>query len=85
MIERWKFIHKKKWCTAEQRSSPLRKAMEEGMSILPLSDYKENRCIRSCSLPTTRATLPRQKQLYEDQFVFCEEQAGPSDRWLCEW
>ena len=62
MAERWKFIHKKNDALLNSEAERWRKAMEEGM-VHPaafLITNGEPGCIRSCSLPTTRATLPRQ-------------------------
>ena len=40
MTQRWNFIHQKNGAPLNSEAERWRKAMEEGMSILPLSDYK---------------------------------------------
>ena len=46
--------------------------MEEGMSILPLSDYKGEPLYKIVFIADHESDLAEAKQLYADQFVFCE-------------
>ena len=70
--ERWKFIHKKNDAPLNSEAERWRKAMEEGMSILPLSDYKGEPLYKIVFIADHESDLAEAKQLYADQFVFCE-------------
>ena len=72
MTERWKFIHKKNDAPLNSEAERWRKAMEEGMSILPLSDYKGEPLYKIVFIADHESDLAEAKQLYADQFVFCE-------------
>ena len=72
MAERWKFIHKKNDAPLNSEAERWRKAMEEGMSILPLSDYKGEPLYKIVFIANHESDLAEAKQLYADQFVFCE-------------
>ena len=72
MAERWKFIHKKNGAPLNSEAERWRKAMEEGMSILPLSDYKGEPLYKIVFIADHESDLAEAKQLYADQFVFCE-------------
>ena len=72
MAERWKFIHKKNDAPLNSEAERWRKAMEEGMSILPLSDYKGEPLYKIVFIADHESDLAEAKQLYADQFVFCE-------------
>ena len=87
MAERWKFIHKKNGAPLNSEAERWRKAMEEGMSILARFPITKGeplyKIVYHCR--PQRATLTEAKRLYADQIRVLREQAGPSDRWLCEW
>ena len=72
MTERWKFIHKKNDAPLNSEAERWRKAMEEGMSILPLSDYKGEPLYKIVFIADHESDLAEAKRLYADQFVFCE-------------
>ena len=72
MAERWKIYPQKERCTANSEAERWRKAMEEGMSILPLSDYKGEPLYKIVFIADHESDLAEAKQLYADQFVFCE-------------
>lgn len=72
MAERWNFIHKKNDAPLNSEAERWRKAMEEGMSILPLSDYKGEPLYKIVFIADHESDLAEAKQLYADQFVFCE-------------
>ena len=72
MAERWKFIHKKNDAPLNSEAERWRKAIEEGMSILPLSDYKGEPLYKIVFIADHESDLAEAKQLYADQFVFCE-------------
>jgi Cof subfamily protein (haloacid dehalogenase superfamily) len=72
MAERWSFIHKKNSAPLNSEAERWRKAMEEGMAILPLSDYKGEPLYKIVFIADHESDLAEAKQLYADQFVFCE-------------
>ena len=72
MAERWSFIHKKNGAPLNSEAERWRKAMEEGMAILPLSDYKGEPLYKIVFIADHESDLAEAKQLYADQFVFCE-------------
>ena len=71
MIKRWSFIHKKNE-PLNSEAERWRKAMEEGMSITPLSEYRGQPIYKIVLIAGHESDLDEAKQLYEDQFVFCE-------------
>lgn len=71
MIKRWSFIHKKDE-PLNSEAERWRKAMEEGMSITPLSEYRGQPIYKIVFIAGHESDLDEVKQLYEDQFVFCE-------------
>lgn len=71
MIKRWSFIHKKDE-PLNSEADRWRKAMEEGMSITPLSEYRGQPIYKIVFIAGHESDLDEAKQLYEDQFVFCE-------------
>ena len=71
MIKRWSFIHKKNE-PLNSEAGRWRKAMEEGMSITPLSEYRGQPIYKIVFIAGHESDLDEAKQLYEDQFVFCE-------------
>lgn len=71
MIKRWSFIHKKDE-PLNSEAERWRKAMEKGMSITPLSEYRGQPIYKIVFIAGHESDLDEAKQLYEDQFVFCE-------------
>lgn len=71
MIKRWSFIHKKDE-PLNSEAERWRKAMEEGMSITPLSEYRGQPIYKIVFIAGHESDLDEAKQLYEDQFIFCE-------------
>ena len=71
MIKWWSFIHKKDE-PLNSEAERWRKAMEEGMSITPLSEYRGQPIYKIVFIAGHESDLDEAKQLYEDQFVFCE-------------
>ena len=72
MVQRWSFIHQKNGAPLNSEAERWRKAMEEGMSILPLSDYKGEPLYKIVFIADHESDLAEAKRLYADQFVFCE-------------
>ena len=72
MAQRWSFIHQKNGAPLNSEAERWRKAMEEGMSILPLSDYKGEPLYKIVFIADHESDLAEAKRLYADQFVFCE-------------
>ena len=72
MTQRWNFIHQKNGAPLNSEAERWRKAMEEGMSILPLSDYKGEPLYKIVFIADHESDLAEAKRLYADQFVFCE-------------
>ena len=71
MIKRWSFIHKKDE-PLNSEAERWRKAMEKGMSITPLSEYRGQPIYKIVFIAGHESDLDEAKQLYEDQFIFCE-------------
>ena len=71
MIKRWSFTHQKEKALNSE-AERWRKAMEEGMSIIPLSEYRGQPLYKIVFIANHESDLNEAKQLYEDQFVFCE-------------
>ena len=72
MTARWKF-------TADAPDKPLnseaarwRKAMEDGMTMSPLAEYKGEPLYKIVYIAERSEDLNEAKRLYEDRFVFCE-------------
>lgn len=71
MIKRWSFAHQKGEALNSE-AERWRKAMEEGMSITPLSEYRGQPIYKIVFIANHESDLNEAKQRYEDQFVFCE-------------
>lgn len=71
IIKRWSFTHQK-GKALNSEAERWRKAMEEGMSITPLSEYRGQPLYKIVFIANHESDLNEAKQLYEDQFVFCE-------------
>lgn len=71
MMKRWSFTHKKDG-TLNSEAERWRKAMEDGMAITPLSEYKGEPLYKIVFIADHESDLNEAKKLYEDQFVFCE-------------
>ena len=72
MTQRWSFIHQKNGAPLNSEAERWRKAMEDGMSMLPLSDYKGEPLYKIVFIADHESDLAEAKRLYADQFVFCE-------------
>ena len=71
MMERWSFTHKKDGALNSE-AERWRKAMETGMSITPLDQYKGEPLYKVVFIADHESDLDEAKRLYEDQFVFCQ-------------
>ena len=84
MTQRWSFIHQKNGAPLNSEAERWRKAMEEGMSILPLSDYKGEPLYKIVFIADHESDLAEAKRLYADQFVFCESKLDNlTDGFVC--
>lgn len=79
MTARWKF-------TADAPDKPLnseaarwRKAMQDGMSLTPLSRYDGQPIYKIVYIAEHLHDLDEAKRLYQDQFVFCESNLDTMD------
>ena len=79
MTARWKF-------TADAPDKPLnseaarwRKAMEDGMTMSPLAEYKGEPLYKIVYIAERSEDLDEAKRLYEDRFVFCESKLDGLD------
>ena len=64
MTQRWSFIHQKKGAPLNSEAERWRKAMEDGMSMLPLSDYKGEPLYKIVFIADHVSDLAEAKQLY---------------------
>ena len=71
MAERWSFIHKNDGALNSE-AERWRKAMEDGMSITPVEQYRGEPLYKIVFIADHESDLAEAKQLYGDQFVFCE-------------
>ena len=71
MMKRWSFTHKKD-TSLNSEAERWRKAMEDGMAITPLSQYKGEPLYKIVFIADHESDLDEAKRLYEDKFVFCE-------------
>ena len=71
MAERWSFIHKNDGAMNSE-AERWRKAMEDGMSITPVEQYRGEPLYKIVFIADHESDLAEAKQLYGDQFVFCE-------------
>ena len=78
MIERWSFTHRDAG-PLNSEAARWRKAMEDGMTISPLADYKGEPLYKIVYIAEHSKDLDEAKRLYEDRFVFCESKLDGLD------
>ena len=78
MIERWSFTHRDAG-NLNSEAARWRKAMEDGMTISPLADYKGEPLYKIVYIAEHSEDLEEAKQLYEDRLVFCESRLDGLD------
>ena len=78
MIKRWSFTHEHTG-TLNSEAARWRKAMEDGMSMNPLSEYKGEPLYKIVFIAEHEQDLDEAKQLYGDKFVFCESKLDGID------
>ena len=71
MIQRWSFATRTDG-TLNSEAERWRKAMQDGMSISPASEYKGEPVYKIVFIAQHQQDLDEAKQQYGDQFVFCE-------------
>lgn len=71
MIERWSFTHRDAG-PLNSEAARWRKAMENGMTMSPLAEYKGEPLYKIVYIAERSEDLNDAKRLYEDRFVFCE-------------
>ena len=71
MQSRWNFIHHE-GSMLNSEAERWRKAMEEGMTITPLEEYKGEPLYKIVFIANHASDLDEAKRLYEDKFIFCE-------------
>ena len=71
MIQRWSFTTRSDG-SLNSEAERWRKAMEEGMSISPLSEYRGQPLYKIVYIARQGQDLQEAKQRYGDRFVFCE-------------
>ena len=75
MAERWSFIHKNDGAMNSE-AERWRKTMEYGLTIRPIEEYHGEPVYKVVFIAPNEACLAEAKQLYEDQFIFCESRLG---------
>ena len=78
MIERWSFTHRDAG-PLNSEAARWRKAMEDGMTMSPLADYKGEPLYKIVYIAEHSKDLDEAKRLYEDRFVFCESKLDGLD------
>ena len=78
MIERWSFTHRDAG-NLNSEAARWRKAMEDGMTMSPLADYKGEPLYKIVYIAERSEDLDEAKRLYEDRFVFCESKLDGLD------
>lgn len=78
MRRRWSFAHKQNG-SLNSEAERWRKAMEDGMDIRPLEEYQGQPIYKVVFIAEHKSDLDEAKQLYEDQFVFCESNMDSMD------
>lgn len=78
MIERWSFTHRDAG-PLNSEAARWRKAMEDGMTMSPLADYKGEPLYKIVYIAERSEDLDEAKRLYEDRFVFCESKPDGLD------
>ena len=72
MMKRWSFTHAAAAGSLNSEAARWRKAMEDGMSLTPLSEYKGELLYKIVFIAEHEQDLDEAKRLYGDRFVFCE-------------
>ena len=62
--------------TYDSEAEGWRKTMEYGMTIRPIEEYHGEPVYKVVFIAPNEACLAEAKQLYEDQFIFCESRLG---------
>ena len=78
MIERWSFTHRDAG-PLNSEAARWRKAMQDGMSLTPLSRYDGQPIYKIVYIAEHLHDLDEAKRLYQDQFVFCESNLDTMD------
>ena len=78
MIERWSFTHRDAG-DLNSEAARWRKAMEDGMTMSPLADYRGEPLYKIVYIAEHSEDLDEAKRLYEDRFVFCESKLDGLD------
>ena len=78
MIERWSFTHRDAG-PLNSEAARWRKAMQDGMSLTPLSRYDGQPIYKIVYIAEHLRDLDEAKRLYQDQFVFCESNLDTMD------
>ena len=72
MTARWKFTAAAPDKPLNSEAARWRKAMEDGMTMSPLAEYKGEPLYKIVYIAERSEDLNEAKRLYEDRFVFCE-------------
>ena len=78
MIERFAHLFPRKPGQLNSEAERWRKTMEYGMTIRPIEEYHGEPVYKVVFIAPNEACLAEAKQLYEDQFIFCESRLGGS-------
>lgn len=78
MIRRWSYAHEQV-AAPNSEAERWRKAMEDGMTIRPLSEYQGQPIYKIVYIAAHKSDLEEAKALYEEQFVFCESNLDSMD------
>ena len=76
MIERFAHLFPRKPGQLNSEAERWRKTMEYGMTIRPIEEYHGEPVYKVVFIAPNEACLAEAKQLYEDQFIFCESRLG---------
>ena len=76
MIERFANLFPKKPGQTNSEAERWRKTMEYGLTIRPIEEYHGEPVYKVVFIAPNEACLAEAKQLYENQFIFCESRLG---------
>ena len=76
MIERFAHLFPRKPGQLNSEAERWCKTMEYGMTIRPIEEYHGEPVYKVVFIAPNEACLAEAKQLYEDQFIFCESRLG---------
>ncbi len=79
MMKRWSFTHAAADGPLNSEAARWRKAMEDGMNLTPLAEYKGEPVYKIVFIAEHAHDLDEAKQLYGDRFVFCESKLDGLD------